>query len=159
MKGQGSGKNKKIYVFILPYPWSYILNVTLLNSSFVNIFSFPVHVFRILFWRICPLFEQILVTCLKCSRASFSPSSYSEKMRWGRGWWMTSIDFSLLRKINFISFRFCSSFPFQYTCLFINIIFMNTLFKWRSKDSPSTSLLRQLKYIYYPFWTTVRELS
>ena len=32
--------------------------------------------------KICPLFGQILITCLKCSRASFSPSCYSEKVRW-----------------------------------------------------------------------------
>ena len=44
-----------------------------------------VHVFRNLFWKICPLFGQILITCLKCSRLSFSPSSYSEKKRWSRG--------------------------------------------------------------------------
>ena len=49
-------------------------------------FSNAVHIFRNLFWKICPLFGKILITCLKCSRASFSPSSYSEKMRWGRGW-------------------------------------------------------------------------
>ena len=50
------------------------------------IFSIAGHVFRNLFLKMCPLFGQILITCLKCSRASFSPSSYSEKMRWGRGW-------------------------------------------------------------------------
>ena len=49
-------------------------------------FSNTVHVFRNLFWKTCPLFEQILITCLKCSWVSFSPSSYSEKMRWGQGW-------------------------------------------------------------------------
>ena len=32
----------------------------------------------------CPRFGQILITRLKCSRASFSSSSYSEKMRWER---------------------------------------------------------------------------
>ena len=46
----------------------------------------PVHVFRNLFWKICHLFRQILIACLKCPRASFSPFSYSENMRWGRGW-------------------------------------------------------------------------
>ena len=35
--------------------------------------------------KICPLCGKILITFLKCSRASFSPSSYSEKIRWGRG--------------------------------------------------------------------------
>ena len=35
--------------------------------------------------KIYPLFGQILITCLKCSRASFLSSSYSEKMHWERG--------------------------------------------------------------------------
>ena len=67
-------------------PWPYILNVTLFSKNFVNIFSIALHVFSNSFWKICPLFGQILITCLKCFRASFSLSSYSEKMRWGRGW-------------------------------------------------------------------------
>ena len=46
-------------------------------------FSIAVHVFRNLFLKICSLFGQILITCLKYSRASFSPSSYSEKMALG----------------------------------------------------------------------------
>ena len=46
-----------------------------------------------------PLFEQILITCLKCSRASFSPSSYSEKMRWERGWAFRSTFFEISRKL------------------------------------------------------------
>ena len=32
--------------------------------------------------KICPLYQQILSTC---SRASFSLSSYSKKMRWREG--------------------------------------------------------------------------
>ena len=32
--------------------------------------------------KICPLYKQILITC---SRASFSLSSYSKKMRWREG--------------------------------------------------------------------------
>ena len=44
-----------------------------------------VHVFRNLFWKISYLFSQILITCLYCSRASFSPSSYSKKMHLERG--------------------------------------------------------------------------
>ena len=48
----------------------------------INIFSIVVHVFPNLFWKICPLFGHILLTCLKCSRSSFFPPSYSEKMRW-----------------------------------------------------------------------------
>ena len=39
-----------------------------------------------LYSKIYPLFGQILITCVKCSRPSFSPSSYNKKMRWGRGW-------------------------------------------------------------------------
>ena len=50
----------------------------------VYIFSIAFHVVRNLFWKICPLFGQILVKCLKCSRTSFSPSSYSKKMSWER---------------------------------------------------------------------------
>ena len=48
-------------------------------------FNIAVHIFRNLFWKICLLFRQIFITCLKCSRASFSLFSYSGKMRWGRG--------------------------------------------------------------------------
>ena len=44
-----------------------------------------VYVFHNLFWKICPLFGQILISCLKCSEAFFWSSSYSEKMRWGLG--------------------------------------------------------------------------
>ena len=51
-----------------------------------GVFSIAAQVFRNFFLKICPLFGQILITCLKCSRASFLPSSCSEKMRWGRGW-------------------------------------------------------------------------
>ena len=38
------------------------------------------HVFLNLFLKICPLFGQILITCMKCSRVSFSSSCYNEKM-------------------------------------------------------------------------------
>ena len=51
-----------------------------------NIFPLATHIFRNLFWKICPRFKQILMTCLKCSRASFLPSSTNERMLWGRGW-------------------------------------------------------------------------
>ena len=64
------------------YPRTYILNVKTSTCKSVNIFSIAVHVFCNMFWKICPLFRQILITCLKCSRASFSPFSYSKKMRW-----------------------------------------------------------------------------
>ena len=56
------------------------------QTESADVFSIASHVFRNLFLKMCPLFGQIWITCLKCSRASFSPSSYSEKMRWGRGW-------------------------------------------------------------------------
>ena len=67
------------------YFWPYLLNVSVFSSFFVNIFSITVKVFRNLFWKTCHQFWQILITCLTCPRASFLPSSYSEKMRWGRG--------------------------------------------------------------------------
>ena len=52
----------------------------------VDVFSIAAHVFINLFIKIWPLFGQILITCLKCSRDSFSISSFSEKMHWGRKW-------------------------------------------------------------------------
>ena len=55
-----------------------------LKPQTADVFSIAVHVFRNLFWKICPLFVQILIRFLKCSRASFSPSSHSEKMRWDK---------------------------------------------------------------------------
>ena len=67
------------------YPWLYTLNVSSLTSNLLNIFNIAVHVFGNIFWKICPLFGQILIRCLECFRASFSLSSYSEKMCWGRG--------------------------------------------------------------------------
>ena len=51
----------------------------------VDVFSIAAQVFSNLFLKTCPPFRQNLITCLKCSRASFSLSSYSEKMRLGRG--------------------------------------------------------------------------
>ena len=65
------------------YPWLYIFNVQTCRFDGADIFSITVHVSRI--WKISPLFGQILITCLKCSRVSFLPSSYSEKMHWWRG--------------------------------------------------------------------------
>ena len=67
------------------YPWPYLLTVKTFGSELGYVFSIAAHVVRNLFLKICPLFGQILITCVKCSRASFLPSSYSEKMRWGRG--------------------------------------------------------------------------
>ena len=65
-------------------PWLYILNVLTQSHDNADLFSNAVQVFRNLFWKMCPLFGQILITCLKCSRAFFAPSCYSEKMRWGQ---------------------------------------------------------------------------
>ena len=72
-------------LFLLYYPWPYILYAWLFSSNVANIFNIAHHVFCNLFWKICPLFGQILITSLKCSRVSFSPCSYSEKMRWEQG--------------------------------------------------------------------------
>ena len=49
------------------------------------VFGIAANVFLNLFLKICPLFGQILITCVKCSNASFSPSSYSQKMCRRRG--------------------------------------------------------------------------
>ena len=67
------------------YPWPYVLNVSTFRRETANVFSIATHIFRNLLSKIRPLFEQILITCFKCSRASFSPSSCSEKMPWRRG--------------------------------------------------------------------------
>ena len=72
------------YVFILSLTLALLTKHT--NREWVDVFSIAAQVFSNLFLKICPLFGQILIACLKCSRASFSLSSYSEKMRWGRGW-------------------------------------------------------------------------
>ena len=68
------------------YRWPNLLNLKTVSREPDYVFRNTVHVFANLFLKIRPLFGQILITCLKCSRAFFSLSSYSEKMRWGRGW-------------------------------------------------------------------------
>ena len=65
--------------FYIFYPWPYKLNVQTSSRHSFNIFSIAFHVFRNLFWKIYPPFGQILIPCLKCSRASFL------KPKWGRG--------------------------------------------------------------------------
>ena len=50
-----------------------------------TVFSIAAHVIHNLFLKICSLFRKILIMRLKISMASFSLSSYSKKMRWGRG--------------------------------------------------------------------------
>ena len=62
----------------------YILNVLTKYDESAVIFSNAVHIFRTLIWKTCPLFGQIVITCLKCSRTSFSLLSYCEKMCWGQ---------------------------------------------------------------------------
>ena len=73
------------YRFLLCFYFVFTLVLTSGHTP-ADVFSIVVQIFRRLFWKICPLFGQILIKCLKCSRALFSPSSCSEKMRWGRGW-------------------------------------------------------------------------
>ena len=64
------------------YPWQYILNVQTASRKRVHIFIIVGPVFPNLFWKICSLFGQIFITCLKCSKCSFWPSPYSKKMCW-----------------------------------------------------------------------------
>ena len=68
------------YVFSCFYPWPYILKFQTSNSKSVDFLSITVYVFLNLFWKICPLFGQILSTFL-----NLSPISYSEKIHWKRG--------------------------------------------------------------------------
>ena len=72
-------------VFIFFYPWHYILNGKTCRKT-ADVLSIAAQLFVNLFWKTCPLFGQVLITCLKFSRASFLLFSYSEKMRWGQGW-------------------------------------------------------------------------
>ena len=49
-----------------------------------DVCSIAAHVFIDLLLKIYPLFGQILITCMKSSRSSFSPSSYSwVTNKWG----------------------------------------------------------------------------
>ena len=48
------------YVLFYFYPWPYILNVLTPKHEAADDFSITVHVFRNLFWKIFPLFGQIL---------------------------------------------------------------------------------------------------
>ena len=72
----GSGQ----YVFLLFYNWLFILNVQLSSGTGSIIFSMSVHVFRNLFWKLYPLFGQILITRFKFSRAFFLLFFYSKKI-------------------------------------------------------------------------------
>ena len=73
------------FILVLFLAPSYILSIKIYRLEGADFFSIAVHVFRNLFLKICPLFGQTLITCLKCSRASFSPSSCSGKMHWRWG--------------------------------------------------------------------------
>ena len=53
------------------HPWPYILNMDTSSHNGADIFSIAVQVFLDLFWKKCLLFGQMLITCLKCFRASF----------------------------------------------------------------------------------------
>ena len=61
---------------------SLALHPKLSKNKPIDNLSISGHVLRNLFWKICSLFRQIPITFLKCSRASFSPSSFSKKMPW-----------------------------------------------------------------------------
>ena len=110
-----------IFLFCF-YPWPYILNVKTFSCKTGYVFSIAAHVFRNLFLKLCPLFEQILITCLKCSRASFLPSSYSEKMRWGRGCYHY-IKENLIKArffysgMNYFYKKYCPGYPEIRPCL------------------------------------------
>ena len=68
------------------YSWFYILSEQIFSGTSVSMSSVTTHVLHNSFWKIRPLFGQILITCLKCSRASFLPSFYCRKMRWDPAW-------------------------------------------------------------------------
>ena len=68
------------------HSWLYILNERIFSGTSVSMSSMTTHVLHNLFWKIRPLFGQILITCLKCSRASFLLSFYCRKMHWDPSW-------------------------------------------------------------------------
>ena len=89
--------------------WSEYRKIRTRKNSFFGHFSRcdAVHVFHNLFWGICRLFGQLFITCLKCSKASFLSSSYSERMCWGRGWSRTT-NFSTFLQLS------CSNFSLKF---------------------------------------------
>lgn len=87
------------YAFIYFHPWSYILNAQTSSRKSAAFFGITVYAFCMFFWLRYHLFEYILITCLICSRASFSPSSYGKKIHWGRGWLMQEFSFYYLLSI------------------------------------------------------------
>ena len=84
--------NDVVVVVLILFYFIIEIFLNIVNSFFrkkvylLNYFSIAAHVFPNLFIKICPLFGQILITCLNCFTTSFSLSRYTEKMRWGRGW-------------------------------------------------------------------------
>ena len=89
--------------------WSEYRKIRTRKNSFFGHFSRcdAVHVFHNLFWGICRLFGQLFITCLKCSKASFLSSCYSERMCWGRGWSRTT-NFSTFLQLS------CSNFSLKF---------------------------------------------
>ena len=79
-----------LYVFFWSLTLALLTKHTTFSRESVDVFSIAAQVFSNSFLKICPLFGQILITCLKCFMASFSLSSYSKKMHWGRGWNLTN---------------------------------------------------------------------
>ena len=69
------------YAFILFLSLAYHTKYQTTSCTSAGIFCIAIHILRNFLLKM-PL-RQILITCLKCSRASCSPSSYSEKIRWG----------------------------------------------------------------------------
>ena len=102
----GSGQ----YVFLLFYNWLFILNVQLSSGTGSIIFSMSVHVFRNLFWKLYPLFGQILITRFKFSRAFFLLFFYSKKIsrEQGRliGYLLNDARTFLIRKVRACQSRF-----------------------------------------------------
>ena len=99
----------ELYISSFPYAFILILFLVLLTTcpplyhQIVNNFS----VFCNLFWTIRPLFGQILITCLKNSKAWLSTFSYRQNMRWGRRCWM----YILYCTIPLVHFVFRISMP------------------------------------------------
>lgn len=63
------------------HSWRYILSLQMFSQKSVSMFIIVVHVFRNLIWKICTPFGQISITCLKCSKAT-----YSKEMHWIQAW-------------------------------------------------------------------------
>ena len=93
-------QNKPRMFWFCFYPWPYILNIKTCSRETGDIFSIAAHVFRKLFLKICPLFGQVLIMCLK----------WVSLMRWGWDWkiapftkarlnlflWITQVHLTLL---------------------------------------------------------------